>query len=59
VLKDRELLLMRLDDGQATDVATFLTGSVGRLRTARSAPGSLWVTVDASPGTIVRLVPVS
>lgn len=51
---------MRLEEGQATDTARFLTGELGRLRTVRSAPdGSLWVTVDASPGAVVRLVPVS
>jgi glucose/arabinose dehydrogenase len=60
VLKDRELMLVRIDDERAVDVATFLTGTLGRLRTVRSAPdGSLWVTVDASPGAVIRLVPAS
>jgi glucose/arabinose dehydrogenase len=60
VLKDQELLLVRLDDERATDATTYLTGELGRLRTVRTAPdGSLWVTVDASPGAVVRLMPVS
>jgi glucose/arabinose dehydrogenase len=58
VLKDRQLMFVRLGDGRVTEVATFLTGALGRLRTVRSGPdGSLWVTVDASPGAVVRLVP--
>ena len=58
VLKDEELLLVALDGGRVEEVATELEGTLGRLRTVRNAPdGSLWLTTDASPGSLVRVVP--
>lgn len=60
VLKDRQLLLVGLDGDAVTDTSTELFGVLGRLRTVRNAPeGSLWVTVDDSPGSVVRLQPRS
>lgn len=58
VLKDEHLMLTRLDGREVTDTQIELTGELGRLRTVRNAPdGSLWVTVDASPGDLVQVVP--
>lgn len=60
VLKDEHLMLTRLDGREATDTRIELAGEVGRLRTVRNAPdGSLWLTVDASPGGLVRVVPTT
>ncbi|MGB7979475.1 MAG: PQQ-dependent sugar dehydrogenase [Candidatus Nanopelagicales bacterium] len=58
VLKDQELLLVALDGDTVTDTRTELSGALGRLRTVRNAPdGSLWLTVDADGGAVVRVVP--
>lgn len=58
VLKDRELLVATVDGERVTDTRLELEGALGRLRTVRNAPdGSLWLTVDASPGDVVRVVP--
>lgn len=60
VLKDRELLLVDLDGQTVAATRTVLTGSLGRLRTVRPAPdGSLWLTVDADAGAVVRVEPVA
>lgn len=58
VLKDQQLLLARIDDDRVTATATRLAGELGRLRTVRNGPdGGLWLTQDASPGALVRVVP--
>ena len=60
VLKDEELLVATIDGDEVIDTETYLTGDLGRLRTVRNAPdGSLWVTQDASPGSLVQLEPRS
>ena len=49
-----------IDGDEVIDTETYLTGDLGRLRTVRNAPdGSLWVTQDASPGSLVQLEPRS
>ncbi len=58
VLKDRQLLLVDLDGDTVAATRSLLEGDVGRLRTVRAAAdGSLWVTVDADPGSVVRVLP--
>jgi glucose/arabinose dehydrogenase len=58
VLKDQQLLLVDLEGDAVVRTSAQLAGELGRLRTVRNAPdGSLWVTVDATPGPLVRLVP--
>ncbi len=58
VLKDEELLIAVVPGGEVTGTRTTLAGELGRLRTVRNAPGgSLWLTVDASPGEVVQVVP--
>ncbi len=58
VLKDRQLLFLDLDGDTVAGTRAFLTDELGRLRTVRAATdGSLWVTVDADPGVVVRVVP--
>ena len=58
VLKDQELLVMSIEGERVTHVDTELAGQLGRLRTVRNAPdGSLWLTEDASPADVVRIVP--
>lgn len=60
VLKDQELLLVELDGQTVRATRTVLAGRLGRLRTVRPAPdGSLWVTVDADAGSVVRVEPVT
>jgi glucose/arabinose dehydrogenase len=58
VLKDEQLLVATLADDRITETRAELVGELGRLRSVRNGPdGSLWVTVDSSPGDLVRLVP--
>jgi glucose/arabinose dehydrogenase len=58
VLKDQQLLLVDLEGDAVVRTSAQLAGELGRLRTVRNAPdGSLWVTVDATPGPLVRLAP--
>jgi glucose/arabinose dehydrogenase len=58
VLKDQQLFLVELDGDTVAGTRAELVGELGRLRTVRNAPdGSLWVTVDASPGSVARVVP--
>jgi aldose sugar dehydrogenase len=58
VLKDQQLLVATVDGDRVTDTRAELVGELGRLRSVRNGPdGSLWVTVDASPGDLVRLEP--
>ncbi len=58
LLKDRQLLLVGIDGDSVTSTRAELVGELGRLRTVRNAPdGSLWLTVDANPGSVVRVVP--
>ena len=58
VLKDQELLLVELDGDTVAETRTELRGDLGRLRTVRNAPdGSLWLSVDADRGEVVRVVP--
>ncbi len=60
VLKDKELMFVGLDGSTVTETRSELRGVLGRLRTVRNGPdGSLWVTVDASPGQVVQLGAVS
>ena len=48
-----------VDGSTVTDTRSELRGTLGRLRTVRNGPdGSLWVTVDASPGQVFQLGPV-
>ncbi len=59
VLKDRQLLLAETEGRSVRAARVLLDGELGRLRTVRNAPdGSLWVTVDANPGVVARIVPV-
>jgi glucose/arabinose dehydrogenase len=58
VLKDEQLLVAAVPGGEVTGSTTALSGELGRLRTVRNGlDGSLWLTVDASPGEVVRIVP--
>lgn len=58
VLKDQQVLLARVEGPRVTRTRAVLQGELGRLRTVRNGPeGSLWLTQDASPGAIVRVVP--
>jgi glucose/arabinose dehydrogenase len=58
VLKDAHLMIATTEGDRVTDTRIELEGELGRLRTVRNGPdGSLWVTVDASPGDLVRLEP--
>ncbi|MCU0263343.1 MAG: PQQ-dependent sugar dehydrogenase [Candidatus Nanopelagicales bacterium] len=58
VLKDEELMVVSLAGDEAIGTASYLSGDLGRLRTVRNAPdGSLWLTVDSSPGELVRIIP--
>jgi glucose/arabinose dehydrogenase len=58
VLKDEQLLVATLADDRVTETRAELVGELGRLRSVRNGQdGSLWVTVDSSPGDLVRLVP--
>jgi glucose/arabinose dehydrogenase len=58
VLKDEQLLIAEVQGDRVTDTRAELVGELGRLRSVRNGPdGSLWVTVDSSPGDLVRLEP--
>lgn len=58
VLKDKQLLLVQLEGDSVIRTRIELDGEAGRLRTVRNAPdGSLWLTADASPGAVIRVVP--
>jgi glucose/arabinose dehydrogenase len=60
VLKDQQLLLVGLDGDEVAGTRVLLERELGRLRTVRNAEdGSLWITVDASPGPVVRVSPSS
>lgn len=58
VLKDEQLLIVELAGGRVVGTTTELDGALGRLRTVRNAPdGSLWLAVDANPGSLVQVRP--
>lgn len=60
VLKDQRLLMLEVDGRTVGGTTSGLGGTLGRLRTVRNAPdGRLWIVVDASPGTLVRVQPRS
>ena len=59
VLKGTRLMLVDLNGSTVASVDARITDQ-GRLRTARMGPdGSLWLVQDASPGSLLKVTPVT